>query len=276
MSAATVRTHTLAGLPIGAASGIARVGETLAVVADDENALVLTDLDGRNARRVPFAGGGTDSKAAKRDLEALACFGGRLLALPSGSTERRRTAFAWSVPDGTAPVGEPEPVDIAPLYERIERSVPDLNIEGATFAGELLLLFQRGNGAAGVNAVVELRSEADGEQALHPGSLERVERYDLGSVEGVRLCFTDAACAGDTVIFTAVAEAGDSTYHDGECVGAAVGILGGPLFALERPVKVEGVEVARMDDDGIDLLLVADDDDPRTRAQLMSARIPLA
>ena len=265
----------MAELPIGAASGIARAGRTLAIVADDENALVLTDLDGRNARRVPFAGGGRDSKGTKRDLEALACIGSTLLALPSGSTERRRRGLAWSVRDDGVPASDPAPVDLAPLYEEIERGVPDLNIEGAAFTGERLLLFQRGNGPAGVNAVVELRADAASPQGLHPDSLERVERHDLGSVEGVRLCFTDAARAGDAVVFTAVAEAGDSTYHDGRCVGAAVGVLGGPLFQLEQPVKVEGVEVARMDDEGIDLLLVADDDDPHTSAQLMSARIPL-
>ena len=275
MSATTVRTNTLAELPIGAASGIARFGRTLAIVADDENALVLTDLDGRNARRVPFAGGGTDSKETKRDLEALACTGGTLLALPSGSTERRRRGFAWSVGEDGAPAAEPTHVDLGPLYDEIARSVPDLNIEGATFTGGRLLLFQRGNGPAGVNAVVELHADAGGPQELHPDSLDRVERHDLGSVEGVRLCFTDAARAGDAVVFTAVAEAGDSTFHDGQCVGAAIGVLGGPLLPLDQPVKVEGVEVARMDDEGIDLLLVADDDDPHTSAQLMSARIPL-
>ena len=64
------------------------------------------------------------------------------------------------------------------------------------------------------------------EGLLSPAALIDIHRHDLGEVDGVRLCFSDATAAGDAgVLFTAVAEAGDDTYRDGLCAGAAVGML---------------------------------------------------
>ena len=93
--------------------------------------------------------------------------------------------------------GEPRRLDLAPLYEALARDIPDLNIEGATVAGDRLLLFQRGNGRGAVNAVVALdldgvlaRSLEDG--AWTPMRAIEMRRHDLGEVDGVRLCFSDA------------------------------------------------------------------------------------
>ena len=263
---------------MAAASGIVRVGTTLFVVADDEHDLTAIDADG-SARRFPFATGRPPDeqaarKRAKRDVEALALAGETLIGLGSGSTPRRRWGFAWRIDASGGPVGAPEPLDLGPLYDELARSIPDLNVEGATFTGERLLLVQRGNGPGGVNAVATLRWAGDARATLAPGAIERIERYELGTGAGVRLCFTDAACAGPQVIFTAVAEAGDSTYHDGVCVGAAVGILDGPTFELDPPLKVEGVEVGRIAPDALELLLVVDDDRPESAAQLLRARLP--
>ena len=62
------------------------------------------------------------------------------------------------------------------------------------------------------------------------------------------LCFTDGATlpAGGFV-FTAVAEATEDSYADGECVGAAIGIIDAKdrlraLWQLEPALKVEGIE----------------------------------
>jgi hypothetical protein len=76
-------------------------------------------------------------------------------------------------------------------------------------------------------------------------------------------------------VFCAVAEAGESTYLDGECVGAAVGILdaGGvqSLHPLAEPYKIEGVSVASSGE----LLLVADGDDPSRPAPLLAVSVAL-
>ena len=106
-----------------------------------------------------------------------------------------------------------------------------------------------------------------------------IRRHDLGESEGVRLCFSDATGLEDGgVLFTAVAESGDDTYHDGACAGAAVGGLdaGGGIawmLPLDPPAKVEGIE-AHPAGDGIEVLLVADPDDPGAAAPLLQAGLP--
>ena len=66
-------------------------------------------------------------------------------------------------------------------------------------SGEQLLLFQRGNGRGAVNAVVALDLAAVldslGDGRLDAGAVTATRRHDLGEIDGVRLCFSDAtAC----------------------------------------------------------------------------------
>ena len=113
---------------------------------------------------------------------------------------------------------------------------------------------------------------------LSPAVLIDIDRHDLGEVDGVRLCFSDATAVGDVgVLFSAVAEAGEDTYRDGLCAGAAVGMLRPDrkldwIRPLDPPAKVEGIEVHRAGT-GLDLLMVADPDDPATAAPLLAARL---
>src|SRR5690606_9871374 len=77
----------------------------------------------------------------------------------------------------------------------------ELNIEGALVAGDRLLLFQRGNGAArdgrkAVNAVGMLALESFVrwlDDRGPPPPLLEVTPFDLGEVDGSSLSFTDAA-----------------------------------------------------------------------------------
>ena len=103
-----------------------------------------------------------------------------------------------------------------------------------------------------------------------------INTFDLGQIEGIPLCFTDAAALPDgKMVFTAVAENTDDNYNDGACAGAALGIVDNELqclYRLERPYKVEGVN-ARVEGDAIRLLLVTDADDFEIPAALFSAAI---
>jgi len=103
-----------------------------------------------------------------------------------------------------------------------------------------------------------------------------INTFDLGQVDGIPLCFTDAAALPDgRMVFTAVAEGGDDNYNDGACAGAAVGIVGNELqrlYRLDWPHKVEGVN-ARVEGNVIRLLLVTDADDVEIPAALFSATI---
>ena len=274
---------------VSAASGLVHTGGHIYVAADDERELAVFpaagDAPGRLVRFLPgdLPGGPEQRKRDKPDVEALALLpGGALLALESGSRPNRRGGVLWDLDADGALTGDPRRLDLAALYAALAADIPDLNIEGATVAGDRLLLFQRGNGRAGVNAVIELElgeaSRSLQEGQLSPTGLIDIRRHDLGDVHGVRLCFSDATAIGDAgVLFSAVAEAGEDTYRDGLCAGAAVGVLRpdgelGWIRPLDPPAKVEGIE-AHHAGTGLDLLMVADPDDPTTPAPLLAVRL---
>jgi hypothetical protein len=254
------------------------------VVADDQPAIAVFDLEQR-----PLTGAflaleeaelpldHAERKAVKPDLESLCVLPDDvLLTLGSGATDRRERG--WLVPVAG---GEPSEISLSRLYEELREDLADLNIEGAAVARERLWLAQRGNGRDGENALIELDlrealAGLRGEQTLDPAAIRGVSRHDLGEVGGVPLTFSDLCPLPDgRLLFAAVAEAVESTYLDGECVGAALGLLDpGGVRRVERlaePHKVEGVSLTS----GPDLLLVADADDPAVAAPLLAASLAL-
>ena len=277
------------GRYVSAASGLAHTGDHIYVVADDERELGVFpaqgDAPGRLERFLPgdLPEDREERKRHKPDLEALALLPGALLALESGSKPQRRGGVWWDLDASGALDGDPRRLDLRPLYEALDRDIPDLNVEGATVRGDHLLLFQRGNGRAGVNAIVTLALDAVREDVaadvIEARGVLGIRRYDLGEIDGVRICFSDATTLPDgRVLFTGVAEGGGDTYHDGGCAGAGIGVLDpdGDVVAWDRldpGFKVEGIEVH---DDGEEtvVLLVADADDPSTPAPLLAT--PLA
>jgi hypothetical protein len=103
--------------------------------------------------------------------------------------------------------------------------------------------------------------------------------FDLGSIDGVPVCFTDGAALQDGAwVFCAAAEDTSDSYADGRCVGSAVGIVdaSGKVLRLEQVAgsfKAEGVTVMS-DGDPLELLLVTDADDRSAAAQLLSLTLP--
>jgi hypothetical protein len=281
-----------------AASGLVHCGGHLYVVSDEELAVAafewgdpatgrLVALDDERLPADPAA-----RKAAKPDLEALCELPpaagwprGALLALGSGATARRERAWLCPREDGCR-LGAPAEVSLAPLYAALRGRLEDLNVEGAAVAGDRLWLAQRGNGAHGANALVELALERAvetlaSERAL-PDDVLSVTTYELGSTNDVALGFSDLTPLPDgRLAFCAVAEAGESTYLDGECVGAAFGTLvpgaaGAPaLRPLSEPHKVEGVAVTALSGGQASLLFVADPDDPALPSPLFAASAEL-
>jgi hypothetical protein len=275
----------LGRLEVSAASGLVGIGEHLYVVADDELDLVVIDGHGRTLDRVPlFPGQLPDEhharKAHKPDLEALALLTpDTLLALPSGSTaQRTRGAVVFGL--------DITPVELGPLYAALLEELPDLNIEGAAVVGDALVLLQRGNGAAGDNAVVGLdlagvRSAIDGGIPLGRDLIRAIVPVELGSLDGVPLGFTDASPLPDgRLLFVAAAEAGGSTYEDGAAVGSVLGLLdaAGAVRARRRLAtadKIEGLHAVVIGA-RLQLYLVADADDRAVRAPLYGVTLPLA
>ena len=273
------------GSHLAAASGVVAVGEYIYVAPDDDNFVGVFIGDGPGHRAPLFEGELPDDrrerKRLKSDVESLAVVphagGGRaLLALGSGSTERRRRAALWRLGAGGALVGdEPLVFDLSPLYRELDAHFAELNIEGAAAVeDDWLLLAQRGNGSDLANAIVTVRMR----DALAGGGPAReVRPYDLGEIDGVPLAFTDLTPLGDgRVAFVAAAEDTDDPYLDGPNAGSVLGLLDqngdvADLVRIEGTRKVEGVTLAP---DGASFLVVDDPDDRATASGLHELAVP--
>lgn len=283
---------------LSAASGLVAVGRYLYVVADDELHLgvfeVNTQRPGTLLRLFPgdLPDEARKRKKAKPDLEALLQLPafdkhphGALLALGSGSSKRRYRGALLRLNDDGSIDGKARTVDTLPWLEPLISHFGELNIEGAWVSGQHIHLLQRGNKGVGVNAVArsDLANLLDGlnnDRLLAPQQL-RIQQFDLGRIQGVPLCFSDACgLASGEWLFTAVAEDTDNPRDDGACVGAAIGLASRDhqlrwVRTVMPSFKIEGIEVIR---DGIEpeILVVTDADDPAVPGVLLSARLDLS
>lgn len=281
---------------LAAASGLVRAGRFLYVIADDEHHLgrfaVGKKTRGELIRLLPgtLPAKTKPRKAAKPDFEALVLLPafndfpfGALLALGSGSRPNRQTGVLLGLDEKGRVITEPSLFDFADLYRCLRIHIGELNIEGAVVMGDRIRLLQRGNKGS-VNRVIEfeLAPLLSALASSRPARLKlalTIRTFDLGVIQGVPLCFSDAAALpnGD-MVFTAVAEDTGNSYDDGCCVGSAVGVIGQDggvvcIKPLDKPLKVEGVDV-RVDETGekrgrIRLRLVTDGDDATVAAMLL-------
>jgi hypothetical protein len=281
---------------LSAASGLVLAGDFLYVVADDEHHLGVFPATGDAAGELislfpgELPAAKRERKARKPDLEVLTRLppfpgspGGALFALPSSSKRNRRTGALLSLDARGAVIGASRSINLSGVFEMLERQFPALNIEGAVVVGERLRLLHRGSKRHPQSASIDVFLP----DVLHAlGSSDSVETakllgtrfFDLGTIDGIPLGFTDGAALPDgAVVFTAVAEDSESTYEDGPCVGAAVGIFDRDgrvcfLQPLDATHKVEGIS-AQIEDDVIRLLLVTDADEENIAACLLRAEI---
>lgn len=281
---------------IASASGLVGTGSSLCVIADDALDLAVFPGEGEApGRLIQLLAGELSSdqsqrKAHKPDFEALTMLpafeghpDGALMAFESGSKGDRHYGVVCPLSADGGLSGERREIDLAPLYEELKAQLPELNVEGAPVVAERILLMQRGNGPARENCVIELSLERvlaaiAGGGPLEGSALLRIRRHDLGEVDGVPLCFSDAAPLPDgRLVYSAVAE-GEGKGADGAFGAAVVGVIepDGTVSAEERvdpPAKVEGVEARVRKDGAIELLLVADADDPDLPAPLLAATL---
>jgi hypothetical protein len=228
----------------------------------------------------------TDVAARKRvkpDAECLINLGQdkerlALLAFPSGSRPNRTLASKVQIDLTDNLVGWRE-ISFSSLLGFLQQRVPDLNIEGGVVVDGKVSLFQRGNGKAGFNALIEF--DVDVISGLLNGQFERetfnprIVEIPLPKLGGVALTFTDACVHDGGVYFAAAAERGASTYDDGEVVGSAIGRLsdGPAILAQIDKVKIEGLAVAESEARALTFLAVTDADDPDVPSELLSLRV---
>ena len=279
------RAHPRGLAHLSAASGLVCAQGRAYVIGDDEHHLALfSDRTSPGALLRVMAGELPAAKAARKrrkpDFETLVHWpdDALLLALGSGSRPNRERGVAIELKADGVPLVPVRPFDLAPVYASLRARLGPLNIEGAFVLGDEMVLLQRGQaGQASMSLHYRLRDwqrMVGGRTAtLQPHTLQP---YELGSINGVPLAFTDgAALPGGGWVFTAVAEDSDSSYADGPCRGSAVGVVApdGKLQSLRRLAagdKVEGIAV-RVDAAGVALFMVTDADDPAQTSWLLSA-----
>lgn len=291
---------------VRAGSGVAWIGDRLAVIQDDAHFVALVDPETGMADAVALPADEKGrrlfddtrgSKHLKQDLES--CFARHegesvtLVALGSGSTVlRTRIARLHFASPGAAP--EVRVIEAAPLYRALiadrRFSGSALNVEGAVARGDELWLFQRGNGAPdaegpAVNAIGRL-SLRDFDRFLAgdpvPPPLIDVVEVDLGSENGVPYGFTDATLTPDgDVLFLASAEDSQDTVSDGAVFGTRIGIVdragrirtGMLLDERGAPSRLKAEAIALDPRDPTRAWLVVDLDDPAQPSELLEVRL---
>ncbi len=289
----TQGTHADRPPHLSAASGLVQVGLWLYVVADDELHIGQFLRDGNSPGQLHRCFEGElpldteERKAAKPDIEVLTQLPRfsthpTLLALGSGSKKNRNRSTLITLDSHGNIHGKPMLLALEKFYDFLKEEIGKLNIEGAAAVEDSMYLFQRGNKKNKLNASIRL-SLADFYKVLRSPDKKfaphiHITPYDLGYIDEVPLCFTDATPLdnGD-IIFTASAENTSDSYLDGQCMGSAIGVISrvGDLVLLEpidKTVKLEGIEAKRLGHN-VELLMVTDADDAAQPAQLYSASL---
>lgn len=236
---------------VRAASGLAWVGDRLAVIQDDASFVALVEPETGLAEAVPLPVGpggarqfddARGNKAGKLDLEALATVpsprGVLLAAFGSGSLAPRETVVLISFASGSSATVDLRAASAfyALLRSASEFAGSEMNVEGALHAGGLLTLFGRGNGAIRgelepVNASCDvswpaLRAYLEQPASVTPPVPSAITQYDLGELDGVPFGFTDVALGrGGVILYAAAAEASPDATRDGKVRGSAVGVI---------------------------------------------------
>lgn len=279
-----LRSLLLTDFPSG--SSISYYDGRFYLVGDDAGKVAVLDRHYREAgairlfdhpeKRIP--------KAQKTDFEAAVVVHQQnkpyLLAIGSASRREREKVMLIPLQSGEAPSA----FDAAVFTERLRRSgIKEVNIEGASIAGNHLILANRGNNAYPENHLIITEKDYWTRQreaviSVLPLTLVPGTRGFLGVSE---LCYDEIS---DTLLFTLSSEATANAYDDGAIgdsyIGWTDGIskkLGQPAVAADalinlseadarfRGEKIEGVCIEESRAHELLLHLVADNDKGESR-----------
>lgn len=286
---------------VRAGSSLSWFGDRLALVQDDANFLVLINPQSFEVEAITLPSGEAGlrqfddrrgNKRFKMDLEACCTVptpdGDLFLAFGSGSTARREQILMVRESDPRFTLHQAEAL-YAELRACTAFSGSELNLEGAIFQAGQIRLLNRGNGAPQgtllpINATGdlnwdELAAYLHASEPRQPPRLHNVCQYDLGTLNGLELSFTDATTTQRGVMFAMTAEDSPDVTSDGIVTGSALGILDATprwieLRTLDGALfmgKVEGICASRENEQR--LFLVIDADDPMLPCELCEVEL---
>lgn len=281
---------------ISGASALVRYEQTYFIIRDNSNSIYELDKNFNLVRTIPIFEGDLpkDSKARKKekpDLEAGAVLYGqgdladRLLLLPSGSKKNRVKGAIVTLQD----VHRVKQVDFSDLYSFLREKVGTVNIEGAIFFSNQLLLFQRGNSENSRNALIYVRNVFDQNQedelSLSKEDILDIKFPDLGHNAEIPYTFTDAVLFNESqIFFLAAAEDTDDAYLDGDIRGMIIGLMSIDGIIkwkkeISKKIKLEGISILNVirhnEFDQVDVLMVSDADDDDIASEVYLAKIEL-
>ena len=252
---------------IAAPSGLLYTQNVLFVISDSSNFLYQYDFDKKLLLKFPLVKEARENieKENKPDLESITQYGNQLIMLGSGSTEKRNSMFTLDLGSDAL-----QSQDLSALYQKLKDvgSFTDnqLNVEGAIYAHQTMLLFQRGNSKNSRNGIFIIpNNQEDG---------IRFVPISLPTLDDVETTFTDAILVGDKIYFLACAENTESTYEDGEVLGTILGIMYAPTFEiidiqlLSEHQKFEGITLYNQTESELEFLLCEDNDTESLEAEI--------
>lgn len=252
----------------------------LYVIGDDANKLLVLDNNYNEVSTVSFFDYKEKRipKAKKTDLETSVILDidgqKNLLALGSAATKEREKGILLPFPFSD---NKPQHIEYASFIKRLQQ-LPEINIEGATIAGERFILSNRGNESNPVNHLIVTTTDFWQRQEDAPVAVSKlVVPFPLPAFAGVsELCYVEQE---DVLLVILSSEATGNAYDDGTIGDSYIGWvkhisqkLDGGDVLLEGIVnlsdtdpafkgeKIEGVCLSAVREDGWYLHLVADND----------------
>jgi hypothetical protein len=263
---------------ISSASGLTYSDGVIRIISDDSNYLYEFDTSQNRLSKILLLDGVKTEqiiKSEKLDLESLTETEDAIFTFGSGSTPKRETGF--SINKKTHNI---ETINLHHLYNSMRTiakiDVEDFNIEGVTHDGKDFLFLNRGNGPKNRNVVIRVQGKSL-ETDFHLLATE----YELPKIAGMPSGFSDATIVDHQLYFIATAEAGTSTYLDGEVAGSLIGSIHLDTMKIDyteqisHHQKFEGIAFLQKNENKISFLLCEDNDDQISDCTLFQIELNL-
>ena len=139
---------------IGSASGLILNNDSLFIISDNSTFLYEYAMVNKTINKIKLFDNSQESmpKKQKLDFESITQKRNKLYIFGSGAKPRREQQFIYNLKNQKA-----EQKDLTLMYQKLKSNAgisdKDMNIEGAVFYKDDLILFQRGNGEGAKNGI---------------------------------------------------------------------------------------------------------------------------